>query len=250
VNRLSIICAAAIIVIANAFALVHSARNRAGSPEAELTLTNRELQYFNPSAPDDSGVTLNLHWTDPSGSFNWRTQVPYLPNWLDPRKLRALGFDCSKDPTSPDADRFYQRQQPRKVFVALEYDSAAWRDWLDSCERGGPLNRSSDYCLNNSHLVAMDADLDPVRLRSLHPDRATVVILPALVRITFNSLPHATTGGRIEQIPSSIHVPLPFSDEFRRLNRSSQPPQPFRVHLRYGAFLEPWVTGVEFTEAH
>jgi len=242
VNRLSLISAALVIVVANTFALVHSERNRADSPEAELTLTNRELQSYNYSSPDDSGVTLHLVWTF------WRTHVSYETSWLDRNKLQTLGFDCSRDPASPDAERFYQRQRPRKVFVALEYDGAAWRQWLESCESSIAPHGQFNYCPNSSHLVVMDADLDPIKLRALHPDRATVVILPALIRIT-NWTPDPQyprqLGGQIEQIPTAIHVPLPFSDEFRRLNRSSQPPQPFRVHLRYGAFLEPWVTGVE-----
>jgi hypothetical protein len=66
-KRASFIASAAIIVVANALALAHALRNRVGTPEARLTLTQRELRYVNGFPPsDDSGVTLRLEWTDPS----------------------------------------------------------------------------------------------------------------------------------------------------------------------------------------
>jgi hypothetical protein len=64
-KRTSLIASAAIVVLANAVALVHAARNRMGTPDAELTLTQRELRYYPSARDDDSGVALNLEWTDP-----------------------------------------------------------------------------------------------------------------------------------------------------------------------------------------
>jgi len=68
------------------------------------------------------------------------------------RETRNARFDVSVDPSSEDGARHYQRQRARRAFVALEHDG--------------------------SHLVAVDADLDPVRLRARHPDRGSVIILP------------------------------------------------------------------------
>ena len=42
-KKATFIAAGSIIVIANAFALIHAVRNRLGSPEAEVTLTQKEL---------------------------------------------------------------------------------------------------------------------------------------------------------------------------------------------------------------
>ena len=42
---------AAIVLLANAFALIHAAINRSGQPEAEIVLTERELNY-SPSADE------------------------------------------------------------------------------------------------------------------------------------------------------------------------------------------------------
>jgi hypothetical protein len=265
-KRASLIASAAIILVANALALVHAMRNRTGTPEAEMALTQRELRYFNRSVADDnSGVTLYLEWTDPS-SFPWPAQVENPPNWLDQQKLQRLGFDCSMNPASPDAGRHYQRQRPRQVFVALEYEGAAWRAWVETYEHAVAEQRAKTQFKNladngsyHSHLIAIDADLDSLKLRSRYPDHSTVVVLPAVVAVTLEPFPYpgmkldpkrVQVRGRIQQLPSSIHVPRPFSDEFHRLNQhpgvALNKDLLYRVHLRYGASFEPWITGVEF----
>jgi hypothetical protein len=213
-KKTSLLVSAAIILVANVFALLHAMRNRVGTPDAEITLTQRELRYSNSYAADDSGVTLYLQWTYPSN----------FP-WLDQSKLQQLGFACSVNPNSPDAGRYYQRQRSRKVFVALEYDGADPRP---------------------SHLVAMDADLDPVKLRARYPGRTAVIIVPAVVGITFDPKSSKRVISRIQQLPSSIHVPRPFSDAFRKAAKAAgKKDLSYRVHLRYGASFEPWITGVE-----
>ena len=270
-KRASFIASIAVIVVANVLALVHALRNRVATPEAEMTMTQRELQFFNYNrslGDDDSGVTLQMAWTDP-GNFPWPAQVENPGNWLDRQKLQTLGFDCSVSPSSPDVRRHYERERPREVFMALEYDGAAWRAWHETYQRSvaeqaarTPLNDFTDSGVDRSHLVAIDADLDPLKLRARHPDRTAVVVLPAVVAVTFEGTRYRGTKldtngfprlvGRIQQVPSSIHIPLPFSDQFRRLRQPQGGPLnkgvSYRVHLRYGASLEPWVTGVEFHE--
>ncbi len=214
------IAAAAVVVIANAFALTHAMRNRQGEPDAELTLTQNELQYLWPSSSgDDSGVALRLVWTSPL----WN--APHS-NWLDASALRELGFDCSRNPAGAEGERFYTRQRPRRAFVALA--------------RAG-----SGALYGPPGLTAIDAGLDARELRRRHPDRSSVLILPAVIGIyvLHDANQTARIEGSIEELPSSIHVPRPFSDEFRR--RAGKP-APYRVHLRYGAWHEPSVTGVEF----
>jgi hypothetical protein len=152
------------------------------------------------------------------------------------------------------------------VFVALEYDGAAWRAWVETYEHALAEQRAqaqfknlADNGLYGSHLIAIDADLDPLKLRARCPDRSTVVILPAVVAVTVEPFPYpgskldpksVQVRGRIQQLPSSIHVPRPFSDEFRRLNQHQggawNKDLLYRMHLRYGASFEPWITGVEF----
>ncbi|HLJ16121.1 MAG TPA: DUF4824 family protein [Bryobacteraceae bacterium] len=257
----SLIALAAIIVVANALAVAHAFRNRhVATPEAKVTLTQRELRYLNHSATDDSGVTLQLAWMDPNNS-PWADLVENPAIWLDQSRLERLGFDCSVNPSSPDAERYYQRQRPRQVFIALEYEGAAWRAWREAYERAvtaqtgkmrfNLLAGTESY---RSHLIAIDADLNPLKLRERYPDRAAFIILPAVVAATLQPFPSqgmkldpkrpARVVGRIEQLPSSIHVPRPFSDEFRRLSqpqkRAFDKDLLYRVHLCYGASFEPW----------
>lgn len=41
----TLIAAGSVVMIANAFALLHAGRNRSGSADAQVTLTERELHY-------------------------------------------------------------------------------------------------------------------------------------------------------------------------------------------------------------
>jgi hypothetical protein len=262
-KRLSLIASAAVIVLANLLALLHAQRNRTGSTEADLKLTQRELRYYKDSAPDDSGVSLNLQWIDPNAHFFSDQENPAA--WLDETKLRSLGFACSVSAASPDAGNYYKRQRPRRVFVALEYDGPAWRAWAERYERARANPRagvqpgdSTDAALDFSRLVAIDADLNPLKLRARYPDRQAVLVVPAVVSITWvpadsGTRPEPKRSARLTgniQIPSSIHVPRPFSDEFRHLTKNPSGPSNhkpvYRVHIGYGALLEPWVVGVDF----
>lgn len=269
-RQASLILAAVIVVIANALALVHVARNRAGNAGAEITLTNRELRHFVAARGDeDSGVILMLQWTDPNSVF-WPAQGEAPPKWLDRQKLKTLGFDCSVNPTSSSAADFYRRQPPRRAFVALEYDGPAWQAWRETYERATAQSQSPPEPARfapsqpfNSRLVAIDADLDRNTLRARHPNRRSVLIMLAAVAIDLEPFPYPNPKivpypppqivGHVQQMPTSISVPRPFSDEFRRPHPASGTGTDkdliYRLRLRYGSGLEPWVTGVEFAGA-
>ena len=57
------------------------------------------------------------------------------PRWLDREKLGALGFDVSVDLRLKPAERHYQVQPPRAVFVALELGGDAYREYLAAWRR-------------------------------------------------------------------------------------------------------------------
>jgi hypothetical protein len=248
VKYLSFVATLSIVLLANAVALLHAARNRSGPPEAGITLTQHELSYWSRvSDQDDSGVSLQLQHSA-SGEGFWFAVEP----WLHRKQLEQLGFKCGVDPTSETAAEYYRRERKRKAYVAFEYNGPGWRSLLEQ-------KKTPDFRKANvSRLVAVDADIDAHKLRARHPDRNSVIILPAVIGISIlPSYPagHLSPrlGGWIDAYPSSIHVPLPFSDQFRRAHWSSagNPASgPFyRVRLRYGYFFEPQITAVEFTSA-
>ena len=253
-KRGSLLAAAAVVLVANAFTLLHARRNRAGPPDSDITLTERELSEDYKANDEDSGVSLRLRWTD-----QWRSlYMLHSPApWLDRKILQEVGFDISVAPSDKAASDFYARQRARRAFVALEYDGPAWRKWIDDVEhqeqRQFELNPGIKHANAreiSTRLTAIDAGSDAARLRGRHPDRGSVIIVPAVIRIGLGpqvaEMPaQRQLYGSIEQIPSSIHVPLPFSDVFRRRPAGDRNTATYRVHLRYGALLEPWIVGVE-----
>jgi hypothetical protein len=257
-KRAGLLAAAAIVLIANAFGLMHAWRNRSGPVETDITLTERELPLSHTSNDEDSEVALDLRWLDPA---LWRYGWESPARWLDQKTLRELGFDTTVAPSDDKASEFYQRQRARRAFVALEYDGPARRKYLDRVERQvmehpgmSQSNVAANPAETETRLFVMDASTDAARLRARNPDRNSVIIVPAVVRIVVEPfLPAnqnspsrpALLSGSVQEIPSSIHVPAPFSDAFQRLpgNRHSAK---YRVHLRYGASFEPWIVGVEF----
>ena len=167
-----LLAAAAVVLLANAFALIHAAINRSGQPEAEIVLTERELNYF-PSA-DDSGVTLNLRWVDLSPAYYSSALNPEdleARTLLNQAKLEALGFDCRVAPSDPKAATFYSRPNARTGFVALEYDGAAWQSWIEWRERIEHVpvgqKRAIDYeRVSGTRLAVIDAGPDAAALRA------------------------------------------------------------------------------------
>ena len=258
-KQASLLAAAVLVLLANAVALINAARNRSGQPDAQIVLTERELTYY--PDPDDSGIALGLTWVDPGAMFYFASAPDSEARiWLNEPKLAELGFDCGMAPSDPNASAFYSRQTPRTGFVALEYDGPAWRGWVDwrervaqtEANRTGQKSTVDDVRRSSSRLVAIDAARDPAGLRSRHTDRNRILILPAVIRIGWMQAwpavgdrparPTSVTG-YVQEIPSVIHVPKPFSDKIRALHEKGSPG--YRVDLRFGSFFEPWVVGVE-----
>jgi hypothetical protein len=260
----SLIAAAGVVLLANAFALVHAARNRTVEADADVILTDRELTYY--PDPDDSGVALGLRWVDPGAtrySAALKPEEQEAHNWLDRSKLEEIGFDCHVDPADKDAYAFYNRQGARTAFAALEYDGAGWRSWVEWNEKIAraeqalaPQQNSFDaQRRQSSRLALIDASRDATVLRARHPDRSRVVITPAVIRVSvasgYRPGKSGVLTGYVQEVPSVIHTPSPFSDSFRaaqgKLYRDEKREDAlYSVHLRYGRLLEPWVTGVEF----
>ena len=265
--------AISLLVVSNAFVLAHVAMNRSGSPDSEMELTARELQYYG-SRSDESGVTLMLRWTNTAPEYPPGLPAD-APGWFDRKKLEDLGFDLSVPADSPKASRFYENLRLREAFVALELEGPAWEAWLK--DREPRLQTETSYGPQVSlperveierqttpRLVSVDVSLDASALRRKYPDRQRVMVLPALVRAKVEPerrpsaeapLRPAYFRGAITRLAiESINVPAPLS---RRLDGQSYSPwtydgkqvrinqPPYSVLLRVGSKYEPWVADVK-----
>ncbi len=212
-KRTTFALALAAVAISNGFALLHVWLNRTGTPAASLTLRDSRAT---PPRGQQTDLDFRLPW-----------HVQHGP-WLSLDTLRQLGFDCSVGLTDPRADVFYRRQPPRKVFVAGELQN----------EKAGAL-------LPTSELMLFDAALDADALRGRYPDASKTVVLPAVLNLRLVTAhegelqPQLTAD--VNGLSTQIHIPKPFSDQIRANHFA-----PHLLHLNFGRFHEPWVTGVDF----
>ncbi|MBL8173074.1 MAG: DUF4824 family protein [Bryobacterales bacterium] len=216
-----------VVLAANALALRHAAANRQGAPEADIELTDRELVYH--SGGDNAPVFLRLEYSGsaPRGHVH---DIGDAGNWITVEELSAAGFDCTIPVKDPRAAEHYQKQQVRPVIAAFEY-------------------RPGDDAEPRSHLVAAGIGRDLPSMRRRFPDRSKVILLPASVRIyRGKDRPQAW----LTSVPVMIHVPHEYQAGFRNLPtkmRAATDARPlYRVRLRYGANLEPWIAAVDFPQ--
>jgi hypothetical protein len=267
-----------LLVIVNVVVLAGVRYNHSGEPDAVVELTERELPLAW-SGRENSGTALQL---------DWRRYDEDGPEWFDRRKLTEVGFDCGTAPDAPDADLRYGRALPRKTFVVLEFEGAAWEAWqararkkLEAMEaditagKAGRLEsakarkRFAWERVVGSRLFPVDVGNDPKLLRKRYPDRNRCIITPAVVRLRFRSAqrekgkpekPAAVYGWIEEILTGTIQVPRdrrglltkvtsggrPWkSFYYDEKNEEKPPPAPrYKVVLKYGKRLEPWVTAV------
>jgi hypothetical protein len=257
--------AAMLVLLANAWALVGVARNRAGEPEAEIVLTERELPLLTGENPEGKALAFGLSWRRPA-----LTEDDELP-WLDERKLQEIGFDARVPLSSAEAAEYYQRQAPRSVYVVLEYEGPSWDDTLARLRRrldairerspAAPEMKAEEDRLamvegSGSRLIPIDAGTDPAALRSKHPDRLRTILLPGVVRVTTwfrltgterKRSPGPVATGRMERLlVDRLSVPAGLRDALDTLPPVSMEgagPR-YEVTLRIGRKLEPWIAGI------
>ena len=93
---------AALILLANAVALLGVYLNRSGEAESRMLLTQRELSlpWGRGMARENSGLALALNWrvldagTGEYYGSGFGTNGG-MPDWLDQAKMAALGFDTA-----------------------------------------------------------------------------------------------------------------------------------------------------------
>jgi len=281
----------ALVLIADGAILATAVWNRRGGPEAEITLTGRELSLPEFREEDNTGLSLSLVLGDepPPGvrriawRRSYRVRRPEHP-WLDAAKLRELGFRSDINPSDPEAEAACEKEGARSVYLVLDYEGEAWKDWLaDREERVRDLRRKVESGTEDrktledaeallaldrvmrSRLFAVDAGLDPGSLRRRHADGARTIIVRGIVTPTIFQ---SADGERrlvtiLEVLPARVHVPaalrpelkpfLPRETEREVVEREmktgatawpSPAPPGYRAVLAIGRRLDPWLVSV------
>jgi len=271
-KRPHLLLALALILVVNTFALTGVARNRTGSPEAEITLSERELWLVTGAGHEEnSGVSLRVQWDRHAST----------KDWFNAEKMAELGI---KKPVKPEGSETIRWPLPKKIFVVLEYEGDAWRRFREEKERKiseldealargeerEPSRMSVDGEIRSlkkdlsfaSRLFSVDAGLDPGSLRDRYPDHRRYLIVAALARAatSYEEVVRVRTGEIDALLISELHIPLKLSAPLHGLtpsgslfnyrhDRPDEPPVPrYTVDVRWGRRFEPWVTAVRRIE--
>ena len=276
-RRTALLGAAALVVAVNGFVLGHVAWNRAGTPDATMVLTERELPVaYSPREVESSAISLCL---DADHMASWgRLDDPDLDvlKWLDGAKLGELGFDVHIPSNFDEATEHLSRQLARKAYVVLEFQGPAWESYRAALERlrsprtdaqSAPAVESwqaeaaARDLRSGSRLFIVDAGLDPVALRKRHADRGAYLVLPAKIRAYLDA---RRTGVECQSescrargivslaidevvVPRRLHSALPPSARTDQTgSRASADHDPtYEVAIRSGALYEPWVESIQ-----
>lgn len=206
-KRRGLLAAAALVVVANAIALVGVARNRASTLQT-IDLTERELP-LGYQGEENSGIDLHL-------AINYEPGV----GWFDAAKLKEMGF--------PAADL------SRPVYVALEYDGPGWQAFAAK-ERETTV--AASVILGQSRLIPVDASRSPDALLTKYGSTGRHLIVRGAVK----------PGQFVVVINPQIHVPLPaavvLQDPPSPQPGVTEGPR-YTIRLAYGTHFEPWVVSV------
>lgn len=274
----TLVAGLALILLANAVALLGAAWNRSGDPASVLKLSQRELHlpYWG-MGRENSGMALSLVWRFPVPDSDHANGWSYAgsggsPAWLDQAKLESLGFDIAAYGQAQDAGR---RAHPlgKEVLFVLELNGAAYQQSLErarryAAEENAKLAAMPDKAefklrakqaqdrlrqeeLESSRLFVIDAGMELPALRAKYPDRGRCAIVRGRVRPRLSgSGRDVKMAGYIDGISiGSINVPFEHRSVFEMKNlqdrgaRAAQLP-PFDATLAIGRRLEPWIVDI------
>jgi len=246
-KRALVLAAAVVELVANAWVVVSTLRNRGDTPGGNVELTERELRLL-PISDDSTAVFLELRWEVASNE----PEDDGAPAWLNAVKLEELGFDCRVPVDSPHAQDHYHSVPSALLFVVLEFEGDAWK------KSGGS---------RPSRLFVVDVGRDARRLRTQYPDTARHLISRGVVRPFLKNrsrrenrpLPQPRLSARIESVlPQLIFVPSSHSSVLQGLRHrpdsprekgEAAPPPRYSVTVSWGAHYEPWVRSVRLLPA-
>ena len=265
-----------VLAAANIFVLSGVAYNRTGAPETQIVLTERELRLPSRIHEENSALALRLGWRalgkneDDSHYPDWRT-----PGWLNAEKLTALGFDMNRYRGSDHNGNNYPEPIPKEVFIVLEIDGQPYRKALERAENAlrkeeslfrlspgdkrlrenfeSAQKRLRRERMAETRLFAVDAGLDPIRLRKQYKDRTRFIITKGLVRPGYRRAQEKKeVFGSVSRLSvANIYVPLEYRQMFDSLlsqhksRKNEFGPPRYEVELAYGRRFEPWIVSVK-----
>ncbi|MEO9331233.1 DUF4824 family protein [Ectopseudomonas guguanensis] len=244
-----------VVLLSNAVALGGVWYNRSGAPEAQLLLSERELQRVYGSwlrEQDDGVLRLQLSWRH--AGEGWR-----LP-WLDEAKLRELGFAAGTD------EQAWSRQPAREVWLVLELDGPVHRRQVEQArqaleaaeaelrarpesevlqqERDEHRRRLLHEQQQASRLILVDAGVDAEVLRQRWPDRQRQVVLVGRME-PYRHGAEAGYGASIRLENDRLSVPHAYRELARGWERSyEQSGFKAQVEVAFGRRHEPWVLSI------
>jgi len=262
----------AMIVLGNAVALTGVYYNRSGTPDAEVTLTQRELRlpYSGGFESENSGITLNLNWRVKDDHSDYATNWGY-PEWLNENKLSELGFDTSIPKTAHDATTRYRKMLPREAYIVLEYNGPAYEVQLqrvrenlrqqqqlaaehpDDATHRTKVKQAEAAVANEentfSHLFVVDAGVNKNELRQRYPDHHMYIIATAQIKIVLysrqESLPSYLTGRiqglSIDTITAPYAIRQRLEPYLAKNAYVARQKLKYKVTIAYGKRLEPWI---------
>lgn len=244
--------ALSVVLLSNAVALGGVWYNRSGEPEAQLLLSERELQrvYGGWLRDEDDGVLrLQLSWQRPGDGW----QLP----WLDEAKLSELGFSATDT---------LSRQPARDVWLVLELEGALYRSQVEQArqalaaaehelqakpqsevlrqERDDRQRRLQFVEQQASRLMLVDAGVDAQVLRQRWPNRQRQVLLAGSIE-PYHHGTEAGYGATIRLQNDRLSVPHAYRELARGWERSyEQTGFKAQIEVAFGRRHEPWVLSI------
>ncbi|WP_275545596.1 MULTISPECIES: DUF4824 family protein [unclassified Pseudomonas] len=240
-----------LILTSNAVALAGVWYNRSGEPQAQLQLSEREIQLPYDSwlrGEENSGLRLQLAWRQADADWSW----------LDEAKLRELGF----------APNDLGRSAERPLWLVLELDGPSYRKQVERAKAALASAQTAlaaipqDETLRQqrdqrqlelrheqeqaTRLLLVDAGLDAGALRKAWPDRQAQVILAGrLTPYRYGDTPHYSASVALEG--DRISVPRRYREAFGqwRQYRYDEKRPKVQVEVAFGQRHEPWLISVD-----
>lgn len=277
-RMLTLAAGTALILVANAVALIGVAYNRSGELESRLGLSQRELgrPWNGYSNKENSSLSLTLEWRvpipDAESYYAYYGSHGGSPAWLDEKRMAELGFDVQSAKDDDARRDKHISQSERQVLVVLELAGAAWQRALErarqllahqeSLRQASPQakelveaeKRARENLAReekeNSRLFAVDVGTNLAALRSKYPDQNRYLILKGKLRLhnTILDKKPVVTGYLGELSVRQINVPHALRSALEAMPSPAAGPVDkkllFTATVAVGQRLEPWIEAV------